>query len=83
MAQLPRVLDLEAQRAAMKEVSFLVGKWAGEARLLRGPAESVVCVLMRNLRSDFNTRSVTPWPNVLISMRFAMSARTLTGAKSA
>ena len=41
MAQLPRVPDLEAQRAAMKEVSFLVGKWAGEARLLRGPAESV------------------------------------------
>jgi hypothetical protein len=25
----------------MKEVSFLVGKWAGEARLLRGPAEAV------------------------------------------
>jgi len=25
----------------MKEVGFLVGKWAGEARLLRGPAESV------------------------------------------
>jgi hypothetical protein len=41
MAQLPRVPDLEAQRAAMKEVSFLVGKWVGEARLLRGPAESV------------------------------------------
>ncbi len=41
MAQLPRVPDLEAQRLAMKEVSFLVGKWAGEARLLRGPAESV------------------------------------------
>jgi hypothetical protein len=41
MAQLPRVPDLEAQRTAMKEVSFLVGKWAGEARLLRSPAESV------------------------------------------
>ena len=25
----------------MKEVGFLVGKWAGEARMLRGPAESV------------------------------------------
>lgn len=25
----------------MKEVGFLVGKWAGEARLLRGPGESV------------------------------------------
>jgi hypothetical protein len=41
MAQLPRVPDLEAQRAAMKKISFLVGKWAGEARLLRGLAESV------------------------------------------
>lgn len=41
MAQLPRVPDLEAQRVAMKKLSFLVGKWAGEARLLRGPAESV------------------------------------------
>ncbi len=41
MSQLPRVPDLEAQRAAMKKVSFLVGKWAGEAHLLRGPAESM------------------------------------------
>ena len=41
MAQLPRVPDLEAQREAMKKLGFLVGKWAGEARLLRGPAESV------------------------------------------
>jgi hypothetical protein len=41
MAQLPRVPNLEAQRAAMKEVSFLVGKWTGEASLLRGPVEFV------------------------------------------
>jgi hypothetical protein len=41
MAQLPRIPDLAAQRAAMKEVGFLAGKWAGEARLLRGPGESV------------------------------------------
>jgi hypothetical protein len=41
MAQLPRVPDLEAQREAMKRLDFLVGKWAGEARLLRGPAELV------------------------------------------
>ncbi|HEY1471110.1 MAG TPA: hypothetical protein VGF61_18865 [Candidatus Acidoferrum sp.] len=39
MAQLPRVPDLEAQREAMKKLRFLVGKWAGEARLLRGPGE--------------------------------------------
>ncbi len=37
MVQLPRVPDLEAQREAMKKLGFLVGKWAGEARLLRGP----------------------------------------------
>jgi hypothetical protein len=41
MAQLPRIPDLAAQRAAMKEVGFLVGKWVGEARLARGPGEPV------------------------------------------
>jgi hypothetical protein len=41
MAQLPRVPDLKAQREAMKKLDFLVGKWTGEARLLRGPTESV------------------------------------------
>jgi len=42
MAQLPRTPDLDAQRAAMKMLEFLVGKWAGEARLLRGPGEPIV-----------------------------------------
>jgi hypothetical protein len=37
MAHLPRVPDLNAQRAAMKKLGFLVGN--GEARLLRGPSE--------------------------------------------
>jgi len=41
MGHLPRVPDLEAQREAMKKLGFLVGKWAGEARVLRGPAEFV------------------------------------------
>ena len=41
MAELPRVPDLSAQREAMKKLGFLVGKWAGEARVLRGPTESV------------------------------------------
>jgi len=44
MAQLPRVPDLATQREAMKRLGFLVGKWAGEARLLRGPTESVELV---------------------------------------
>jgi len=39
MAQVPRVPDLEAQREAMQKLGFLVGKWAGEARLLRGAGE--------------------------------------------
>jgi hypothetical protein len=41
MAPLPRVPDLNAQRAAMKKLAFLVGRWDGEARLLRGPGEWV------------------------------------------
>ena len=42
MAQLPRVPDLAAQREAMRKLDFLIGKWAGEAHLLRGPSELVV-----------------------------------------
>jgi len=34
--------DLDAQRAAMKKLGFLVGRWVGEARLLRGSGEPVV-----------------------------------------
>jgi hypothetical protein len=41
MTQLPRIPDIEAQRRAMKKLSFLAGRWAGEARLLRGPGETV------------------------------------------
>src|SRR5439155_5651894 len=41
MAQAPRTPDVEAQRAAMKKLSFLVGKWSGEASVLRGPGQFV------------------------------------------
>src|SRR5271167_3686798 len=44
MAQIPRVPDLEAQRTAMKKLNFLVGEWAGEARVLRGPSEPMELV---------------------------------------
>ena len=44
MTQLPRVPDTEAQRAAMKKLSFLVGKWTGEARIFRGVGESLELV---------------------------------------
>jgi hypothetical protein len=39
MAQPPPAPNIEAQRAAMKKLSFLIGKWSGSARLLRGPGE--------------------------------------------
>jgi hypothetical protein len=41
MAQLPRNPDLNAQRAAMQKLAFLVGKWNGEARLLHGPDQDL------------------------------------------
>lgn len=42
MAELPRTPDLDVQRAAMSKLDFLVGRWAGEARLLRRPGEPAV-----------------------------------------
>jgi hypothetical protein len=33
--------DVEAQRAAMMKLNFLVGKWSGEASVLRGPGQFV------------------------------------------
>jgi len=39
MAQPPRTPDTEAQRAALRKLQFLVGKWSGEARVERGPGE--------------------------------------------
>jgi len=41
MAQRPLVPDLEAQRLAMKKLSFLTGRWSGEARIFRRPGETV------------------------------------------
>jgi hypothetical protein len=41
MTQLPRMPDLAAQREAIQKLSFLIGTWAGEARVLRGPGEPV------------------------------------------
>ena len=41
MAQTPRPPDVEAQRAAMKRLGFLVGEWSGEASVLRGPGQFV------------------------------------------
>jgi hypothetical protein len=39
MTQQPRVPDTELQRSAMRKLSFLLGKWSGEARILRGSGE--------------------------------------------
>lgn len=41
MAQMPRNPDLNAQRAAMQKLAFLVGKWNGEVRLLHGPDQDL------------------------------------------
>ncbi len=41
MAETVRAADLAAQRAAMKKLEFLVGEWAGEAWMLRGPGQRV------------------------------------------
>ncbi len=41
MAQTPRPHDLEAQRAAMKKLGFLIGEWSGEASVLHGPGQYV------------------------------------------
>src|SRR5712664_1834906 len=39
LAQSVRAPDIEAQRTAMKKLDFLVGKWSGQGRMLRGAAE--------------------------------------------
>jgi len=44
MAQSTRAPDIEAQRAALKKLDFLVGKWFGYARVLRGPGEPLELV---------------------------------------
>jgi hypothetical protein len=44
MARQPRVPDTELQRSAMKKLSFLVGKWSGEARILRGSGQPLELV---------------------------------------
>jgi hypothetical protein len=44
MTQQPRVPDTESQRAEMHKLSFLVGKWSGEARILRGSGEPLELV---------------------------------------
>ncbi len=41
MAQPPKAPNVEAQRAAMKKLEFLVGEWSGEASVLRGPGQFV------------------------------------------
>ncbi|SPE43207.1 exported hypothetical protein [Candidatus Sulfopaludibacter sp. SbA3] len=41
MSQTPRTPDLEAQRAAMKKLSFLVGNWSGDGRIFRQACDPV------------------------------------------
>jgi hypothetical protein len=41
MTQTPRIPDLNAQRAAMQKLAFLIGKWTGEACILQGLGQSL------------------------------------------
>jgi hypothetical protein len=41
MAPQIRMPDVETQRSAMRKLSFLVGKWSGEARMLGGSGELI------------------------------------------
>lgn len=41
---MPHMPDVEAQRTAMKKLSFLIGNWSGKAHVLRGPGEPVELV---------------------------------------
>jgi hypothetical protein len=44
MAQQPRVPDVELQRSAMKKLNFLIGKWSGVTRIMRGSGEPLELV---------------------------------------
>jgi hypothetical protein len=37
----PRQPDIAAQKAAMKKLEFLAGKWEGDAKVWRGPGEPI------------------------------------------
>jgi len=41
MAQVPRTPDVEAQRAAMKKLGFLIGKWVW--RSIRSAGSGSIC----------------------------------------
>jgi hypothetical protein len=41
MAETPQTPNIEAQRNAMKKLSFLIGEWSGEASLFRSPGRLV------------------------------------------
>lgn len=77
MAQLPRIPDLAAQRAAMKDLGFLVGKWAGEARLLRGPGEPVE--LLQTEKAQYKLDGLIL---VIEGVGRARSARAVNGRNS-
>jgi hypothetical protein len=50
MPPLARTPDLESQRAAMRKLSFLEGKWVGHARVQRGPGGPTELVQTENVQ---------------------------------
>ncbi len=53
-AQAPRGPNVEAQRAAMKKLDFLIGTWTGEDRVQMGPGEPLVLAQTENIQSKLD-----------------------------
>src|SRR5262245_35869613 len=54
LAQQPHMPDLNAQRAAMKKLEFMVGKWSGEARLHQGAGDPVLLTQTEEVQYKLN-----------------------------
>ncbi len=59
MAQSPQSPNVEVQRAALKKLSFLIGKWAGSASAARG--SGLVVELVQTGVAQFKRSSWTEW----------------------
>ena len=55
MAQTPKAPNVEAQRAAIKKLEFLVGEWSGEASVLRGQGQYLDLAADLSRHSSFLT----------------------------
>src|SRR5579871_5489707 len=51
LAQPPHGSGIEAQRAAMKKLAFLVGNWSGPVSIVRGPGEPLKLIQTEHVES--------------------------------